>query len=85
MFLVRLLKTFLVILSASFFLVSCWGSEKAGPATDSQVTIYYTKASDDLGVVLIPVLRKVDKKETAYETALKELFLGPTLDERERL
>lgn len=50
-----------------------------------QVTIYFTKASDDLGVVLIPVLRETSNDRTAYETALKELFLGPTLEEKDRL
>lgn len=89
MFLVRHLKTILVAtvaLLASLSLVSCSGPKGNDPlVSNSQVTIYYTKASDDLGVVLIPVLRKIDKKSTPYETALKELFLGPTLDERERL
>ena len=86
MFLVRPLKTILVAILASLTLVSCSGSNKGDLlGSSAQVTIYYTKASDDLGVVLIPVLRTIDKKSGAYETALKELFLGPTLDERERL
>lgn len=86
MFLVKPLKTILVAILASLTLVSCSGSDKGNSfSSNSQVTIYYTKASSELGVVLIPVLRKVDKKDSAYETALKELFLGPTLDERERL
>ncbi|MFZ4085065.1 MAG: GerMN domain-containing protein [Vampirovibrionia bacterium] len=86
MFLVRPLKTILVAILASLTLVSCSGSNKGDLlGSNAQVTIYYTKASDDLGVVLIPVLRAIDKKSGAYETALKELFLGPTLGERERL
>ena len=36
-------------------------------------------------MVLIPVLRKISDGRSAYEVALKELFLGPTLDEQQRL
>jgi spore germination protein GerM len=50
-----------------------------------RVTVYYTQASDDLGVVLIPVYRAVDEDHTAYETAIQELFLGPTIDEQTNL
>jgi spore germination protein GerM len=50
-----------------------------------RVTVYFTQASDDLGVVLIPVLRNVPEDRSAYETAMKELFLGPTIEEQEKL
>ncbi|MBT6843796.1 MAG: hypothetical protein HOA17_08380 [Candidatus Melainabacteria bacterium] len=49
------------------------GSVISGP----KVTIYFTKASDELGVVLIPVVRKIPKGKTAYEVAIQQLFLGP--------
>ncbi|NQY81084.1 MAG: GerMN domain-containing protein [Candidatus Caenarcaniphilales bacterium] len=83
----RKLTNFLFVLLISFGLFSCT-VEKGTPGSSSkkpQVTIYFTKASDDLGVVLIPVLRETSSDRTAYETALKELFLGPTLDEKDRL
>ena len=72
---------FLVGLSSCTVKKGVQGSSSKKP----QVTIYFTKASDDLGVVLIPVLRDTSEDRSAYETALKELFLGPTLDEKERL
>lgn len=56
-----------------------------GRSSKSKVTIYFTKASDDLGVILIPVLRKVQEGRTPHETAIKELFLGPTIEEQEKL
>ena len=51
----------------------------------SKVTIYFTKASKELGVVLIPVTRKIPTGKNPYETALTELFMGPTLEEKEKL
>jgi len=51
----------------------------------SKVTIYFTKASKELGVVLIPVVRKMPAGKNPYETAVTELFMGPTLEEREKL
>ncbi|MCH2227427.1 MAG: GerMN domain-containing protein [Candidatus Caenarcaniphilales bacterium] len=81
-------RKLLLLLTLFLGLSSCTvdkGNSDASSSRNPQVTIYYTKASDDLGVVLIPVLRKVGDDRTAYETALRELFLGPTLDERERL
>lgn len=50
--------------------------------TGPKVTVYFTKASDELGVVLIPVVRKIPKGKTAYEFALQQLFSGPTGEER---
>lgn len=50
-----------------------------------KVTIYLTKASDELGVILIPVVRPVAEGRTMYETAVRELFLGPTIEEQEKL
>ena len=72
---------FLIGLSSCTVKKGVQGSNSKKP----QVTIYFTKASDDLGVVLIPVLRETSEDRSAYETALKELFLGPTLDEKDRL
>ncbi len=83
----RKFTNFVLVLLISFGLFSCT-VEKGVPGSNSkkpQVTIYFTKASDDLGVVLIPVLRDTSNDRSAYETALKELFLGPTLDEKDRL
>lgn len=54
------------------------GNMISGP----KVTIYFTKASDELGVVLIPVVRKIPKDKNAYEVALQQLFLGPTDEEK---
>ncbi len=72
-----------VLCLISLFLVSCSKNVKDKLASEKQVTVYFTKASDELGVVLIPVLRPVPKDKNAYEIAVKELFLGPTLEERE--
>lgn len=82
------LKNFLLVLIiGSLALTSC--SKKNNEASDAskspKVTIYFTKPSKELGVVLIPVVRKVPKGSTAYETAIKELFLGPTIEERQKL
>lgn len=66
-------------------LASCSKQEKSIISNEPKVTVYYTKASDDLGVILIPVIRKISEGRTPYETAIRELFLGPTLEEREKL
>lgn len=58
---------------------------EASKGKGAKVTVYFTKASDELGVVLIPVVRRVREDRTPYETAIRELFLGPTLEEREKL
>ena len=39
--------------------------------TNAKVTIYFTQASDDLGVILIPVKRRVPEGRTKYETAVE--------------
>lgn len=71
-------------------LISCQKNDQAtmSPGENSggkKVTIYFTKASDELGVVLIPVVRKITEGRTRYETAFRELFLGPTIKEKEKL
>ena len=80
---------YLVVLMV-FTLASC--SKKLDtpvlPQTDffgPKVTVYFTKASEDLGVILIPVTRKIEDGKSAYETAIAQLFLGPTYEEREKL
>lgn len=79
-------KIFLISIIAFCILVSCFGGSKnIHPKMESKVTVYYTKASDELGVVLIPVIRNLNKDQKAYEVAIKELFLGPTLEEKEKL
>jgi spore germination protein GerM len=79
----------LVILPAlvSSLFVSCSNNIFGGgsKSDSSKVTIYFTKASKELGVVLIPVTRKLEKGKNPYETAVTELFLGPTLEEQEKL
>lgn len=83
------MKKLLVLLSTIVFLCSaCSNSNSNDPkaaANGTKVTVYFTKASDELGVVLIPVVRRVSQDRSAYETAIRELFLGPTLEEREKL
>lgn len=71
----------------SFGFISCSKNPSldGSKANGSKVTVYFTKASDELGVVLIPVVRKIPEGKSAYETAVTELFLGPTLEEREKL
>lgn len=81
-FIAKILACALVISFLSFGCGSNTGSKLGGAP---KVTIYFTKASDDLGVVLIPVLREVKDERTAYETAMRELFLGPTIEEKEKL
>ncbi len=79
-------KTIFLLFFFTLILNSC--SKKTGESDSSKtpkVTVYFTKPSKELGVVLIPVVRKVPKDSTAYETAIKELFFGPTLEEREKL
>ncbi len=76
----------LIIVFLALSLGSCSNNKvSTGAASGSKVTVYFTKASDELGVVLIPVVRNVPKGKSAYEIAMQELFLGPTLDEREKL
>ena len=92
--LVKFTKTLSIsILFASFLLfglTACFkktSDNVGGSSADGskKVTIYFTKASDELGVVLIPVVRKITEGRTAYETAFRELFLGPTIKEKEKL
>jgi spore germination protein GerM len=81
-------KLLILCFSIVFFLSSCSkkaGEESFAAAPGTKVTVYFTKASDELGVVLIPVVRKVTEGRSAYETAIRELFLGPTLEEREKM
>jgi spore germination protein GerM len=91
MHLTRITKTSQLVLIlfcflSSLFITACSRTEQKSPGlTDPKVTIYFTKASPDLGVILIPILRKVHKGKSAYETAVRELFLGPTLEEQEKL
>lgn len=77
----------LPLLILCFGFISCTNKLSLGgsDSNGSKVTVYFTKASDELGVVLIPVVRKIPEGKGAYETALTELFLGPTLEEREKL
>lgn len=85
MFKSRISVYFLLFFLGVFSLISC---SKNAPITGPKlprVTVYFTQASDDLGVVLIPVIRSVPEDRTAYETAIKELFLGPTIEEKEKL
>lgn len=78
-------RTFILFSLIAYLLSSCsQSSENSGIGGAPKVTVYYTKASDDLGVILIPVLRKVTEGRSPYETALKELFLGPTIEEKEK-
>ncbi len=83
----KFLKTLVLISSLAFVMVSCSQTKDGAISGISgpKVTVYFTKASDELGVVLIPVVRKVAASKTPYETALSELFLGPTLEEQEKL
>jgi len=74
-----------VLIAMSFLVSSCSNKQVSSRSSNPKVTIYYTKASDDLGVILIPVVREVQEDRTPYETAIKELFLGPNLNEREKL
>lgn len=80
-------KKLAVLLLIGFLLSSCSKPSGKGPSSSNEqkVTVYFTKASDELGVILIPILRKVHKDRTAYETAIRELFLGPTIEEQEKL
>lgn len=81
-------KLIILCLSIFVFCSACSkkdGEEITGAANGTKVTVYFTKASDELGVVLIPVVRRVTEGRSTYETAIRELFLGPTLEEREKL
>lgn len=79
-------------LALTFFTSSC-SKKKASDdhnkvkkiSKAGKVTIYLTKASDELGVILIPVVRPIGEGRTMYETAIRELFLGPTIEEQEKL
>ena len=51
---------------------------------NNTVKVYFTKANDELGAVLITVDRKVPKGQSPYETAMRELFKGPSAEERGR-
>jgi len=84
------MKIFKQILILTIFLSTLVSSSKksskdVNDGTNGKVTVYFTKASVELGVVLIPTVRVIQDKRSAYETAIKELFLGPTLEEREKL
>lgn len=81
--------SFIKLVLASLVIVllsSACGNKNQGIGSyGPKVTVYFTKASDDLGVILIPVVRPIAEDRSAYETAVRELFLGPTLEEREKL
>ena len=84
---IKLGKIFFLFLISSLLLNSC-SKKTQSPENNfknGKVTVYFTKPSKELGVVLIPVVRKISKGSSAYQTAIKELFLGPTLEEREKL
>ncbi len=75
-----------IVFSLVLVLSSCSKNQVSKDGSSgAKVTVYFTKASDELGVVLIPVVRKVPKGKNAYEVAIEELFLGPTLEEKEKL
>ena len=80
-------RNLIVILFCAFMMSACSNNIFGGGSKSdgSKVTIYFTKASKELGVVLIPVTRKIPAGKNPYETAVTELFLGPTLEEREKL
>ncbi len=82
-----MLKKLLFILSAGFLITSCSVLESLPGlgGHNNKVKVYFTKANDELGAVLITVDRKVEKDSSPYETALRELFKGPTAAERQRL
>lgn len=74
------LRFLFLVFSFCLLFSSCSiGSKRS---SGSQITLYFTKADPELGVALIPVHRKIPKGKTAYEVALKELFLGPNLEEQ---
>ena len=77
----------ILLIFCSVFLTNACSRSKnglGGVINGPKVTIYFTKASDELGVVLIPVVRKVPKDKTAYEVAIQQLFLGPTEAEQSK-
>ncbi len=80
-------KKLLVLLSALFLVAGCAVIEKIPGlgGRNNKVKVYFTKANDELGAVLVAVDRKVEKESTPYETALKELFKGPSAEERQNM
>ncbi len=80
-------KKLLVFLSALFLVSACSVIEKIPGLSgrNGKVKVYFTKANDELGAVLVAVDRKVTKGTTPYQTALKELFKGPSPEERQGL
>jgi spore germination protein GerM len=87
--LIRRIVIVISIIPLLFLFTACsvigFGKKKSGNGDDGKVTVYFTKASDELGVVLIPVVREVPKDKSPYQVAIAELFLGPSLDEKEKL
>lgn len=81
-----MLKKLVILLSAVFLLAACstLSSLPGFGGRNSKVKVYFTKANDELGAVLITVDRKVEKGQSPYETAMRELFKGPNQEERER-
>lgn len=43
-----------------------------------EIKIYFTKSKSKGNIVLYPVTRKISKEDSVIDSALKELFLGPT-------
>ena len=46
-----------------------------------EVKIYFTKSKGENNIFFIPVIRKISKEDSAIDSSLKELFLGPTKNE----
>lgn len=78
-------QIFAIAVCSLLFLGACSKQENITGTNNPKVTVYFTKSSDEFGVVLVPILRKVQEGRTAYETAIRELFLGPTIQEKEKL
>ncbi len=81
-----MLKKLVILLSACFLVAGCSGIDSLPGlgGRNNKVKVYFTKANDELGAVLITVDRKVPKDQTPYETAMRELFKGPNPEERGR-
>ena len=52
------------------------GIQSTGPST--KVKIYFTKSSAPKEIVLVSVIRKIPVDKNEIDSALRELFLGPT-------
>ena len=56
-------------------------SSPFGKNNFKQTKIYFTKLKDSEGLLLIPVVRNIQKNDSVVDASLKELFLGPTSEE----